>query len=102
MSCDTHVTPPLQSIFLFEELEELDLSENDILFLPPSISKLRGLTSLNLSKNCACISNGFTRVYWEYLVNLLGITTSILEFTVGIPLQRCPASLMLLATAVTF
>lgn len=32
-------------------LTELDLSENDILFLPPAISRLSHLTSLNLGKN---------------------------------------------------
>ena len=41
----------LQSIFTFEQLTELDLSENVILFLPPSIRSLRSLTSLNISKN---------------------------------------------------
>jgi Leucine-rich repeat (LRR) protein len=63
--CLSHLLPPLtqfnppplftslslQSIFTFEQLTELDLSENVILFLPPSIRSLRSLTSLNISKN---------------------------------------------------
>ncbi len=37
---------------MIEGLEELDISENDILFIPPAISKLPNLTSLVISKNC--------------------------------------------------
>lgn len=39
------------SIYTFESLSELDLSENDIIFLSPGISRLLNLTVLNLSKN---------------------------------------------------
>lgn len=42
---------PSQELFSFVNLTELDLSENDILFLPPAISRLSHLTSLNLGKN---------------------------------------------------
>ena len=36
----------------------MDLSENDILFLPPAISQLANLTSLNLGKNSECREGG--------------------------------------------
>ena len=39
-------------MFQCERLEELNLSENEIIFLPPAISKLEFLTTLVLSKNC--------------------------------------------------
>lgn len=37
---------------MIEGLEELDLSENDILFIPPVVSKLPNLTTLIINKNC--------------------------------------------------
>ena len=40
-----------QEVFSFLSLTDLDLSENDLLFLPPAISQLVNLTSLNLGKN---------------------------------------------------
>ena len=41
----------LQGLGRFEELEELDISENDLVFLPPSIGQLLYLRELNVSKN---------------------------------------------------
>ena len=46
--------PLSQEVFSFLGLTDLDLSENDILFLPPAISQLGSLTSLNLGKNSEC------------------------------------------------
>ena len=46
--------PLSQEVFSFLGLTDLDLSENDILFLPPAISQLGNLTSLNLGKNSEC------------------------------------------------
>ena len=48
-------SPASQTLYLFDGLTELDMSENDLLFLPPSISKLQSLQILNLGKNCECI-----------------------------------------------
>lgn len=42
---------PMQGLGRFEELEELDISENDLVFLPPSIGQLLYLRDLNVSKN---------------------------------------------------
>ncbi len=42
----------VQAIFMIEGLEELDISENDILFIPPAVSKLPNLTTLIINKNC--------------------------------------------------
>ena len=50
--------PLSQEVFSFLDLTDLDLSENDILFLPPAISQLANLTSLNLGKNSECREGG--------------------------------------------
>ena len=39
-------------------LEEVDLSENEVIFFSPSFSKLPLLTTLNLSKNCKSTESG--------------------------------------------
>ena len=39
-------------------LEEVDLSENEVIFFSPSFSKLPLLTTLNLSKNCKSVMLG--------------------------------------------
>ena len=40
-----------QGLVRFEDLRELDLSENDILYLPPFVGQLSHLTVLNMSRN---------------------------------------------------
>lgn len=41
----------LQGLSRFEVLQELDISENDVVFLPPSVGQLLNLKELNISKN---------------------------------------------------
>ena len=63
-----------QGLVRFEDLRELDLSENDILYLPPFIGQLTHLTVLNMSRNSkrtnppACLN--LLLADWETLLAL--------------------------------
>lgn len=58
-----------QGILKFEGLTELDLSDNDILFLPQTLGNFRQLKVLNLSYNSeySCVNNDYAVAFYEYM-----------------------------------